>query len=55
MPSMFSRHSIVGSGPLQGYRVLLGSVLLDDINDDRFISVVNLVAKSFRQEDEAHG
>ena len=55
LPAMISTYDVATPDAISGYKVLIATVLIDEVNDERVIGLFNLVGKALREQAAQHG
>ena len=55
MPALISTYNLASPDKLNGYKVLITTLLIDEVNEERIAGVVDLITKLLRRDGNARG
>ena len=55
LPAMISTYDVASPESISGYKMLVATVLIDEVNEERIAGLINLVTKLLRRQVADHG
>ena len=55
LPAMISTYDLANPGSIAGYKVLITTLLIDEVTDQRIVGLINLLTKTLREQGSDRG